>query len=347
MVYRNVIAVQLSQFVTPTIISLLLSFGAVPLAAFAADSAAPVIDIVSPVFDFGTVAQGTRVKHDFEVANTGGTDLIIQQVVPACGCTAAVAQNTQIAPGAKTVIHVEFDSSGFSGAKTKEARVNSNDPEHPSVFITLQGVVETELALEPQRIQFGEFVSSPDVKLPEMNGSASAKGSTTVTSVTAGSKSLEVIKIKGSPTEWQYTVRPAAGIPPGDIRDRLIVTIDKGGEKREVSIPVIGRAIGPVILRPSSLAMGVISGVAPIERRMQIESRRKVPFKITKIETDNPAVTVQEKSIEAGKNSVLVVTVDPTQVKGDLRTTVTLNFDDSTLSPLQFSVYGVQPPTVE
>lgn len=319
----------------------------VPQYAFAVDAAAPVIHVGEPTFDFGTIAQGTRVKHDFEISNSGGSDLIIQSVVPACGCTAAVAQESKVPPGGKTVVHVEFDSSGFSGAKVKEARINSSDPENPSVFITLKGIIEPELALDPPRIQFGEFVSSPDVPLPAMSEKILAKGSTTITGVAAGSKSLEVTTSRSSASEWEVMVRPALGIAPGDIRDRVIISIDKSGEKREVSIPVIGRAIGPIVLRPSSLAMGVIGGDQPIERRMQIESRRTIPFKISKIESDNPAVTVLEKNIESGKNSVLVVTVDPKKVKGDLRSTVTLLFDDTSLSPLQFGVYGVQPPNVE
>lgn len=315
--------------------------------ARAAEPTPPTIEVASPIFDFGAVAEGTRVKHDFEVTNTGSVELVIQQVVPACGCTAAVAQDSKVPPGGKTVIHVEFDTTGFSGSKTKEARINSNDPLHPSVFVTLKGVVETAISVDPARIQFGEFVSSPDVALPEGRGSVHAKGSTEIISVITGSPALTVTTIKSSPTQLDYVVKPAEGVPPGDIRDRVIVAISKGGEKREISVPVIGRAIGPIVLRPSAVAMGIISGDTPIERPVQLQSRRTVPFKIAKIETDSPAVSVNEKVIEAGKNSVLSVSVNPKLVKGDLRSTVTVTFTDESLSPLQFSVYGVQPPVTE
>ena len=318
----------------------------IALPAFA-DVAPPKIEIAQPLFDFGVVPEGTRVKHDFEVSNVGGAELIIQQVVPSCGCTAAIAQDPKIAAAGKSVIHVEFDTTGFSGEKTKQARINSNDPVTPSTFVTLKGTVDTDLSFDPERIQLGEFVSGADSVLPEVKVVARSKGSSQIVSVMPGSPSLELAVVRSSPFEWEFTVKPAAGIAPGDVRDRIIVGLAKGDEKRETNIPVIGKAAGPIMIKPSSVAMGILEGDAPIERRVQIESRRRKPFVIRSIESDNPVVKVTQKSIETGKALVLIVRVDPRELKADLRSTVTVTFDDAALAPLQFSVYGVRPPTVD
>lgn len=312
-----------------------------------AEATPPKIEVIAPIFDFGTVIEGTRVTHDFEVLNAGGTDLIIQQVVPACGCTAAVAKDSTVLPGAKTVIHVAFDSTGFSGEKTKAARINSNDPENPSTFITLKGIVENDLTIEPARIMFDEFVVTPETPLPEVSVSIKSKGSAQILSVMPGSPSLEIQNNITQHDQSRFIVKPKQGVAPGDIRDRVVVEIERSGQKREISIPVIGKAVGPVSLKPSSLAMGIIDGTEPVERRVQLENKRGKAFSIAKIESDNVAVTVSEKGIEQGKVSVLVVVVDPKLLKGDLRSTVTITFNDSALSPLQFSVYGVRPPTLD
>jgi hypothetical protein len=303
----------------------------------------PKIEIPADTFDFGSIAEGHKVIHDFEVKNAGGSDLVIQQVVPACGCTAAVAKESTVPAGGSTVIHVEFDSSGFSGAKSKAARVNSNDPVNPSLFVTLKGTIETGVSFEPERVQFGEFVNATDVPVPEVRVAARTSGDGKIVSVVAGSPALAIVPVTQNQNENVFSVRPVAGALLGDIRDRVIVTISKDGQNREVSLPVLGKAVGPVSLKPSSVAMGIIEGASIVERRVHLENRRKKPVSITSIDTDNPAVSVTQKVIQEGKTLVLVVAVNPKLLSTDLRSTVTLNFDDPTLTPLQFSVYGVRP----
>lgn len=318
-----------------------------PLSAALADPTPPKLEIPQPIFDFGVVPEGSRVKHDFEVINTGETELVIQQIVPACGCTAAVAEDPKIPGGGKSTIHVEFDTTGFSGIKNKQARINSNDPVTPSTFVTLKGTVDSDLSFSPERVQLGEFVASAESPLPEIKVTVKSKGSSQIASVTPGSASLAVTVVKNSPTEWEFVVKPSSDISPGDIRDRIIIGLTKGNDKKEASIPVIGKASGPIVIKPSSVAMGLLEGDAPIERRVQVESRRKKPFSIASIESDNPLVKVTQKDIDTGRALVLIVRVDPRELKGDLRSTVTLTFSDDTLAPVQFSVYGVRPPTVE
>ena len=73
----------------------------------------------SPVFDFGTVSQGTKVTNEFVISNQGNAELHIQRVVPACGCTASSVDQERIPAGGQGKIKVEFDTSGFAGEKIK------------------------------------------------------------------------------------------------------------------------------------------------------------------------------------------------------------------------------------
>ena len=51
------------------------------------------VDFKEKSFDFGVVAQGDTLTHDFQILNTGAADLIIRKISPACGCMAAVAES--------------------------------------------------------------------------------------------------------------------------------------------------------------------------------------------------------------------------------------------------------------
>jgi len=106
----------------------------------------PKIVFQQSEYDFGAVAQGEKVKHSFVVTNAGYDLLIIKNVHASCGCTAALPDKTELAPGESTNINVEFNSAGRSGKQVKYITVRSNDEENSEVKLKIFGnvVKETE-----------------------------------------------------------------------------------------------------------------------------------------------------------------------------------------------------------
>ena len=92
-------------------------------------------------FDFGTIMQGDKVLHDFEFTNTGKEPLIISQAAGSCGCTVPEWPKEPIAPGAKNVIKVTFNSAGKQGMQDKTVTLQSNAKQNPMV-IHLKGNVD-------------------------------------------------------------------------------------------------------------------------------------------------------------------------------------------------------------
>lgn len=85
--------------------------------------------------DFGTVKEGERVKHVYEVQNTGKTDLVLQDVRPSCGCTTPNYEKKPIRPGKKGTIEVVFDTKGRPGKQRKSVMVVTNT-EPPNTVLT-------------------------------------------------------------------------------------------------------------------------------------------------------------------------------------------------------------------
>jgi hypothetical protein len=102
----------------------------------------PVANIPVEVFNFDTIAAGQKVYYDFLVYNSGQRELKIWAVKPTCGCTAAMPEKTNIAPGDSTYIRVEFNSEGFSGENKKGVTIISNDPENYKQFLWVTGWVK-------------------------------------------------------------------------------------------------------------------------------------------------------------------------------------------------------------
>ena len=67
-----------------------------------------------------------KVTHKFEFVNTGGSDLIIQNVSASCGCTAPSWTREPISPGAKGYVAATYDPAGRPGAFRKYVTVISN-----------------------------------------------------------------------------------------------------------------------------------------------------------------------------------------------------------------------------
>jgi hypothetical protein len=92
-------------------------------------------------FNFGTIMQGAQVKHDFEFTNTGKEPLIISNAAGSCGCTVPEWPKEPIAPGAKAVIKVTFNSAGKQGVQDKTVTLQSNAKQNPYV-LHLKGNVD-------------------------------------------------------------------------------------------------------------------------------------------------------------------------------------------------------------
>ena len=96
-------------------------------------------------YDFGVVTSGDKVKKKFKFTNTGKEPLIISDVKTSCGCTASDYPKEPVAPGESAEIEAVFDTSGKSGAQTKNVTVMANTNPSSNVLI-LEGNVEKKKA---------------------------------------------------------------------------------------------------------------------------------------------------------------------------------------------------------
>lgn len=109
----------------------------------------PRISFDTETYDYGTVRYGMSVSKRFLVKNTGDQLLIIKKVEADCGCTNTVVGSQELPPGETSEIVAEFDTTGLSpGRKKKHVYVESNDPDRPSVTLTLLADVIRELSVD-------------------------------------------------------------------------------------------------------------------------------------------------------------------------------------------------------
>jgi hypothetical protein len=102
----------------------------------------------SETIDYGTVAANSDGKREFIFTNNGNKPLIITNASGSCGCTVPSYSKEPIAPGAKGVIGVKYDTSRAGQPFTKTVTITSNAAGSPSKVLTIKGTV---LAVEAQK----------------------------------------------------------------------------------------------------------------------------------------------------------------------------------------------------
>src|SRR5208282_2260364 len=115
------------------------------------------IQLIDPVYDFGSVTNGVPVVHTFKIRNAGTGNLIIGGVNTSCGCTAAKPTKSTLAPGEETEIKVTFDTRFDKGPATRTITVLNNDPKDPQAELTMKGDVKVQVAATPSEVAFGNI----------------------------------------------------------------------------------------------------------------------------------------------------------------------------------------------
>jgi hypothetical protein len=105
----------------------------------------------SETIDYGTIQHNADGKREFVFVNNGNKPLIITNAQGSCGCTVPSFPKEAIAPGAKAVIGVKYDTARV-GAFTKTVTITSNAGTTPKILTIKGNVLPDEPAVaEPTK----------------------------------------------------------------------------------------------------------------------------------------------------------------------------------------------------
>lgn len=82
-------------------------------------------------WDFGRVKEGEVLKHSFVLKNESPKVLNIKDVNTSCGCTVSKIDKKSVLPTETTLIEVQFNSKGYSGAVQQYIYVNTDNLDNP------------------------------------------------------------------------------------------------------------------------------------------------------------------------------------------------------------------------
>jgi hypothetical protein len=253
--------------------------------------AAPKIDVTPETKDAGVVPKGQIIDATFLIKNTGGSDLVITDARPGCGCTVASFDKV-IKPGGEGKVVSHVDTKTFSGPIAKSILVVSNDPDHPQLTLFIKAIVKPFVDVLPNAyVRFSVIKGDTDTQnvilISEEKTFKPVVAETAQPYVKA-----EILpaddkeKVANHPGE-QYKLRLTV---TGDAPEGLLnapIRIKTGvAQQPMLEVPVAGIVRARVQVTPVLVNFGnFTAGKDPITRNVIVTNNKPaVPIKITKAE---------------------------------------------------------------
>ena len=208
-----------------TLSVLLLTAGA------AAVFAAPQIKVDNTTYKGGDAAEGSVLKAQFKITNTGDEPLKITDVRPGCGCT-VVSYDSVIAPNKSGFIKPEVNLKNFrTGLNSRGVTVNSNAANTPVLHLT----IEFNVTVPPEAIAISDNY---------LDFESAAKLTLTLTSAKKDLKVSDVVFIPqdgqnvpgwaaNAPQKVKYSFAPTNGNPRDDGLKTYKLDINTPGAGKE------------------------------------------------------------------------------------------------------------------
>ncbi|CAE7223664.1 bioF [Symbiodinium necroappetens] len=114
--------------------------------------------------DFGLNPDGTELTVKFPFTNTGNEPIYIESTRTSCGCTAAVVDKKEYAPGEGSYIDVTFKPKGAK-RQTKNVTVATNSRLKPTITLAVIAEVVQIMDINPRVVQFGEALIGDEQEL--------------------------------------------------------------------------------------------------------------------------------------------------------------------------------------
>jgi hypothetical protein len=309
--------------------------------------AAPKIEISQETRDMGTVPKGQVIETDFIIRNSGGSDLLITDARPSCGCTVS-SFDKLIKPGAEGRVHTSVDTKSFAGPISKSVLVVSNDPERPQMNLFVKALVKPFVDVAPQAyVRFsvvkGDMASQDVILISEEKGFKPTVAETAQPYVKAEiSPTGDKDKIAGRPGEqYKLAIAVTADAPEGLLN--APIRINTGvSQQPTIEVPVSGIVRPRVSITPITVNFGNFTpGKDPITRNIVVTNNKPgTPIKVTKAEVNVPGFVTDVVPTQEGVSYTVVVKANEKVKKGAVEGKITLYTSDKEKAVIEIPLKG-------
>ncbi len=291
---------------------------------------------------------GSRIHKRFDFTNKGNAPLEIQDIQTNCGCVATTSSSNQIPPGGTGSIHVEIQRG--VGPFLEQAFVSSNDPDKPMIPLQVSGIIKPAITY-PKKTDVGHVEKGQHVsKTVKLTNNLTQP--VEITTHTVSDTSLAVTLLEGRiPAGESLEIQAVLSLKKvGFYSEALTLSITAptvipgtDSETLDLSLEFQGWALGGIVALPANVFLGVMSPNQPVQRKIQLKTDSRQPFRVLSLTADTLEVST-EPTEEPRKSHDLFFTVSAVNAsKGIVEGTITIQTDHPDVRTIEIPVKGVVP----
>ena len=287
---------------------------------FAADKLADKLVVENPVYNFGTVAAGKKVDTSFVVRNISDKAIEIIEIRPDCGCTSSVVDTKTIEKGQEARVDVSFNTTGFSGFKSKVVRVYVDDPIIGYFLLRIEGNVVSDFTVEPGRIYFSEVKKGQETPEQVVTILSNLDKPTILQEVLSDDPAVTTETLLAEGKELKLKVKLQEPLTVGLLRTNVKALVAIGEKDvRVLVIPLVANIKGDYETTPSEVSFGlvrqqdvgkqeaevIIAFPRPIDQRSSIEVKASNDHIVAEVsETRENAVIIKVKLADSALGNI-------------------------------------------
>lgn len=322
-----------------------------------ATSKGPQLFVAQRIQDLGSMFEGDKTTVTWTLENRGDADLIVDRVMPSCGCTVVQLTDEEkvIRPGASLPLRADFDSTAKRESQVKTISVLTNDAVESELKLELRVKVEVLFETDPatalnlRAVRRGvagtkaiDFFPGPGRSSLAIRGVEVAEGDPLVFGVEP------VTTARGAGQRVKATVPETASL--GSVNSVAKVRVEVDGIERERLVPIRGEVIADLSWLPK---------VVDATRQQSLPGKKFAPITVSAAEktafeiVEVSAGPFLEAVVEPGKNPAskseynVVLVLRGDAPPGPFAAMLKIQTTSLDQPILEVPVFGVVAPPVE
>ena len=303
--------------------------------------AVPLVEIASPVHDFGEVFGGTDMSHIFTFTNRGTEVLEITDVESSCYCTTGFLSDTRIPPGETGKIKVAFKAPPRSETVHEVVKLTTNQAALPYFELAVKATVITPFEAIPASLMLGKISPSSFSGRHLLLRQTLAQHAEVVGIQPSSEYILAELQPPSRNGNVRIQITIETGMPVGTFRESLALDFAYGGRRYSWSVPISGEILGDVSVSPQRLFLGIVKPSEVPRKRVQLSQIRGDHLEISSVQTGSQYVEAQVETLESGNRYEVQLSIASGAPEGDLTDTLIVRTNSKNQPEIKIPIYGV------
>ncbi len=314
---------------------------------------APKLQFDNMVYDFGTTSQVQSVTGTFTFQNTGTGPLQLQKPSPTCGCTVALVKPEILQAGERGELVFTVNVANMRGPSEKHILVPSNDPQTPSVNLSIKIHVVPIFDVQPPQVSFGDLrqgvITNVALRVRRTDGKPLVLSRVETSGRFVRTRVEPIEASKG--TEANVWLEAEMEGLPRRLNDTVRLYVDGAPQQPTLAVPVFARLVGDFTVTPEQLYWGV-PGEAQWQASEQLTTRRMMVSGTDQGKTitlSNVVSSIKELNcdvvpVEAGRSYMIVAKLidrPKASTSGTISVDTNLPGEPKLVVPVTVNVIGV------